>query len=168
VANGELINSFSDAKSLFEWVFSIYTYKNVLSQKEIICEVEIKLSANKDYVGLVPDKDIDALLVQNTDVKTEILKVYTWYEDKLVAPIKQGQHLGDVVVSYDGDTLGTAKLLANSDVERSNVLYGLSRIDEIVSTRWFKASVIIFIILFSFYVAVAVIRSNRKAKKRFI
>jgi len=165
---GELINSFSDAKSLFEWVFSIYSYRTVIREKQIICEVKIKLSADKDYVGLVPDKDIEALLVQNTDIETEISIVYTIYEDKLVAPITKGQHLGDLVVSYGDDTIGTAKLLANADVELSNVLYGLQRIEDIVSTRWFRASVIIFLILFSFYITVALIRTSRSNKRKFI
>lgn len=165
---GELINSFSDATSLFEWGFSIYSYRTVLTQKNIIHEVKIELAANKDYVGLVPDRDIEALLMQNTNIETEIVRVYTIYEDKLVAPIAKGDHLGDLVLSYGDDIIGTAKLLANTDVELSNVLYGLARVDAIVSTRWFKASVIIFLILFSFYITIALIRSSRRNRKTFI
>jgi len=165
---GELINSFSDAETLFEWVFSIYSYRTVLTQKNIIREVNISLAANTDYVGLVPDRDIETLLAQNIDIKTEISQVYTIYEDKLVAPIKKGQHLGDLVLNYGDETIGTAKLLANADVERSNVLYGLSRIEQIVSTRWFKASVIIFLILFSFYITITLIRTSSKNRKKFI
>ena len=165
---GELINSFSDARALLEWVFSIYSYRTVLTQKEIVHEVKIELAATKDYVGLVPDRDVEALLVQNTDIDSEILKIHTIYEDMLVAPIEKGQHLGDMVLIYGNETIGTVKLLANADVERSNVLYGLERIENIVATRWFRASVIIFLILFSFYVTVALIRSSSKNKKTFI
>lgn len=163
----EIINSFSDAKDLLDWAFSIYTYKTVLTEKDIICSVDIKLAANNDSINLMPDKKIESLLPRNADIEIGINKSYNIYEDKLTAPITKGQQLGELIVTYNGETLGTANLIASSSVERSNILYTLERIKEILSTRWFGASIIIFIILFIFYIVISYTRSRKKEKKRF-
>ena len=163
----EIPNSFADARSLFEWVFEIYSFKNIVSTANKICTVEIRLSANRDKVTLVPDKDIGLLLPQNVNMETEIVKQWTTYEEKLVAPIEVGDCLGEVTVLYNGEIVGRANLLSTASVEPSNVLFTLEQIKIITSRAWFKASVVIFIILFAFYVVISLIRNNRREPKRF-
>jgi D-alanyl-D-alanine carboxypeptidase (penicillin-binding protein 5/6) len=169
IAGGESerINCFSDARSLFEWAFSIYSLRTVVSTKDKIDTVEIKLSANRDEVTLIPDSDIPVLLPQNTDLDKEITKDIEIFYDMLVAPIEKGQVLGKLTVLYNGEIVGTTKLLSNSEVERSLVLYVLDQIKGIVSGLWFRASVIAFIIIFTFYIVVTLIVRNKKEQKRF-
>jgi len=166
-SDAERINCFSDAKSLFEWAFSIYSYKTVVSTKDKSCSVEIKLSANRDNITLVPDTDISLLLPQNVDMEKEITTECRIFEDDLVAPIDKGQQLGELIVYYNGEIKGTAKLLSNSDVEQSSILYVLDQIKGIVSGGWFKASVIIFIIIFAFYIVINLLRKSKTEQKRF-
>jgi len=161
------LNCFYDARSLFEWAFAMYSYKTVVSTKDKACSVEIRLSANRDNITLVPDADISVLLPQNVDIEREITTEIAIFEDDLVAPVEKGQQLGKLTVYYDGEVVGTARLLSNSDVEPSNILYVLDQIKLIVSGGWFKASVIIFIIIFAFYVIVNLIRKSRKEQRRF-
>jgi len=160
------INCFSDAKSLFEWVFSIYSYKTVISTKSKIESVEIKLSANRDNVTLVPDVDIPVLLPQNADIDKEITTNCEIFEDALIAPVEKGQHMGNLTVIYKDEVVGTAKLLSNADVERSLILYILEEIKEVVSGNWFKASVVIFFVIFAFYIAISLTRKNKKEYRR--
>lgn len=165
--DSERIHCFSDARSLFEWVFSIYSYKTIISTKDKVCSVNIKLAANSDNITLVPDTDIPLLLPQNVDMEKEITTDCIIFEDDLVAPIDKGQQLGEVSVLYNGEVMGTAKLLSNSDVERSNILYVLDQIKVAVSGGWFKASVVIFIIIFAFYVIIGLWRKSKSEQRRF-
>ena len=166
-SDDERLNCFSDAKALFDWTFSIYSYKTVVRKGDLIRSVKIELGANLDDITLVPDTEISVLLPQNADIEKEITTNCEIFEDSLVAPIEKSQHLGNLTVLYNGEVVGTAKLLSNSDVEKSNVLYVLEQIKGVVSGVWFKASVIIFIIIFVFYIAVNLLKKSRREPKRF-
>ncbi|MCL1857810.1 MAG: serine hydrolase [Oscillospiraceae bacterium] len=163
----ERLNCFSDAKSLLEWAFSIYSYKTVISAKDKSCSVEVKLSANRDNITLIPDEDRTALLPQNIDMEKEITTEREIYEEDLIAPIDKGQVLGKLTAFYNGEAVGTVNLISTADVERSNILYILDQIKGVVSGSWFRASVIIFIIIFAFYVVINLLRKNKKEQKRF-
>jgi len=167
IGDTERLNCFSDARSLFEWAFSIYSLKTVISLKDKIASVEIRLAENQNDITLVPDNEISVLLPQNVNLEKEITTECEIFEDLLVAPIEKGQQLGKLTVYYNGEIVGTAKLLSNADVEISNVLYILEQIKTVVSGIWFKASVIAFIIIFAFYIIISLIRQSRKEQKRF-
>lgn len=168
----EVVDSYSDAKSLFEWVFSLYAYQKVINARKLDREVAVDLSAQTDFVGLVPAEDLEFMLPVNVDLEKDIEKNFKIFEDKLVgdrlvAPITKGEELGELIVSYNGKVLGSVKLLANATVERSNILYVLDYIKGIVARKWFKAGVATFIIFFTLYIVYSVITANKKAKRRF-
>jgi len=165
--DSEKLNCFDDARKLLDWAFSIYSYKTVVSTKDKSVSVEIKLSANRDKITLVPDRDISILLPQNVNMETEITTECNIFEDQLIAPIEKNDHLGNLIVYYNGEEMGTAKLLSSADVDPSNILYVLDEIKNIVSSGWFRASVVIFIIIFAFYIIINLIRKGRKEQKRF-
>ena len=48
--------------------------------------------------------------------------------DELAAPIRQGDVVGTVTLTIQGEVIGTADLIAGSDVSRNQVLYTLSRV----------------------------------------
>ena len=165
--DSEKINCFPDAKFLFEWAFSIYSYKTVISTKDKTCSVEIRLSANRDEITLVPDVDIPLLLPQNIDMDKEITTDCIIFDDELVAPIEKGQVLGKLIVYYNGEEKGTANLLSSAEVEPSNILYVLDQIKVIISSSWFKASVVIFIIISAIYIVIGLLRKGKKEQRRF-
>lgn len=165
--NTDIINSFGDAKKLFEWAFTIYSYRPVIKQKEQISTVKIELAANKDEITLAAEEDIRLLLPQNVDIKKEIEQVIKIYEEDLFAPIEQGQVLGEISLIYKGENVGSTKLISMETVEPSNVLTALDRIKNIVTRPWFTASVIIFIVLFAGYIALNLIRRSRRERRRF-
>jgi len=161
------LNCFYDARALFEWAFAIYGYKTLVKTTQVVKTVEVRLAANRDEVTLCPDRDITVLLPQNVDVEKEIEKVVEIFEDKLVAPIEKGQQLGKITVFYNGEAVGSAYLLSLSEVEPSNVLQVLDHITSIVSGNWFKASIVIFVIVGALYVVVGLVRKGKKEQRRF-
>ena len=65
--------------------------------------------------------------------------------DELAAPIRQGDVVGTVTLTIQGEVIGTADLIAGSDVSRNQVLYTLSRVS-LFSSTYFK--VVIALTLF--------------------
>ena len=165
--NVDILNSFSDAQSLLEWAFMIYSYRTVVRQREQISTVRIELAANRDEITLIAEDDIRMLLPSNANIEEEIERVVTIHEDRLFAPIEQGQVLGELSIIYRGAVEGRTNLVATADVEPSNILTTLDQIKNIVSRPWFTASVIIFIVLFAAYIGVSLLRRSRRERKRF-
>ena len=161
------LNCFPDARSLFEWVFSMYSYRTAISEKDIIISAAVKLSSNRDVVTLIPDAEITILLHKNADIDEVIIKQIDIFEDMFVAPIEKGDILGRITVIYNGEAIGTANLRSTADFELSDVLYVLEWVTEMVSGVWFRASVIIFFVIFAFYISVTLLRRSRAAQRRF-
>jgi D-alanyl-D-alanine carboxypeptidase (penicillin-binding protein 5/6) len=163
----DIVNSFDDARQLLDWAFAIYSYRSILRRGQHTWTVGIELAANNDEITLVPDEDIRLLLPQNVNTDTEIDRIVTFHEDRLFAPINQGDVLGEITLMYRGEVVGRAQLLAASDVERSEVLHVLDQIRAIVSRPWFMASVIIFIVMCAVYIGITLLRRTRRERKRF-
>ena len=161
------MNCFSDARDLFEWIFSMYSYRTAVALKDIIESAAVKLSSNRDVVTLIPDREITILLPKNAVMEDVITKQIDIYEDMFVAPIDKGDILGKITVLYNGEPIGTANLLSNADFELSDVLYIMEWIKEIVAGVWFRASVIIFFAIFAVYVLITLTRKSKAAQRRF-
>jgi len=162
------VNSFLDAKALLDWAFSLFANKAVVKTTDLICEPKITMGADKDFVGLNPDADIEALLPVDVDIETEVERAYILFDDLLVAPIKKGDVLGEIYASYDGRVLGRANLVANADVERSNILFGLGRIREMLASRQLIATLCAFVVLTAVYTVYAIFRGGgRRRRERF-
>ena len=161
------LNCFSDARSLFEWVFSMYSYRTIVALKDLVESTEVKLSSKRDVVTLIPDAEITVLLHKNAETDEVITKQIDIFDEKFVAPIEKGDVLGKITVIYNGEIIGTANLLSNADFELSDVLYIMEWIKEIVSGVWFKSSVVIFVAIFAFYISITLMRKRKSAQRRF-
>ena len=66
--------------------------------------------------------------------------------EHLSAPIKQGDVVGTVTVTMQGETVGTVDLLAGSSVDRNELLYTMAKVKAFFSSTYFKVVVVLCII----------------------
>lgn len=107
--------SFIDSKALLEYGFEKYKYITLGNVTDIVASADVK-SAKID-VALSPALPVSALL--DKDVNKENIEVSVKVNDKITAPIKKGDVLGEVTYKYQGEVLGKTNLVAVNDVERS-------------------------------------------------
>jgi D-alanyl-D-alanine carboxypeptidase (penicillin-binding protein 5/6) len=81
--------------------------------------------------------------------------------DELAAPIRQGDVVGTVTLTIQGEVIGTADLIAGSDVSRNQVLYTLSRVSLFFSSTYFKVVVILTMLVIGAYLIFTVGRILR-------
>ena len=95
----EIINVYGETKALYEWIFSNYSYRDIISTDDLICEVEVRFSSGKDSVVLCPGESLTMLLpsdISLDDFETEVT-VYDAAEDgSIKAPIEKGEVLGEI------------------------------------------------------------------------
>lgn len=120
-------NRFKDTRSLYNYGYTNFSIKNIVNEKDIITNVEVK-NATKDTknLNLLVSEDIP-VLANNSDDLSKIEPQITLNSD-IKAPIEDGQVLGKVSYSVNGITYSTNLISANN-VEKSNFvlycLYGL-------------------------------------------
>lgn len=137
---------FTESKRLLEWGFSNFSRRTVIDGTDPLLTVPVTLSEEADQVVAEPKGSIEATLPNDWDVADFDFNSES-FQESIEAPVKKGQVLGKVTVSYQGKTYGTLDLVAVSDVERSEFLYRLDRIQKFFSQTWVRLVILLVIVL---------------------
>ena len=162
-----------DATALMNMVLSNFKYSGILSEKTIISEMPVELAVDTDYITLLPDSGLNALLPKDFNYETDISIEPRISYSAATAPIKEGDAYGEAVIKYKNDIiLGSVKLVSGRNVEKSNVLYLLDKTEKIFTSRWFKVFavtatllLILYFILSAYYISRH--RRYRPRRKRY-
>lgn len=161
--------SFTEARRLFRWGFSNYGYRTILSTIDLVAEVPVELGNGSNSVVLRPDKDITALLSDDTDISQVKLNLHIYSDDageKLTAPIAAGDLLGEAEVSLAGVNYGTVRLVANSAVELDTAKYLTSEVRSTLTNKYVKLAIIILVIILLAYILYIVLYNVLRARKK--
>ncbi len=136
---------FVETKRMFEWGFDNFQSTTVVAAADPVAQVPVVMSSEVDSVIVHADSDIVAVLPKTYDkdkLETSITIYYDEGEEgngqELIAPIQQDEVVGEMTVSYDGNELGTVKLLSLTAVERSEIMYGYDLFKSFFTQGWVK------------------------------
>ena len=148
-----------ETATIMDWVFDTYTIAPALDTTQPITEVRVAYSTQADTVMLYPADNMMTLLPRDggAALTEQVFNV----PDQLPAPIKQGDIVGTVTLTIEGETIGTADLIAGSDVSRNQLLYTISRVSLFFSSTYFKVVVILTMLVFGAYLIFTVGRILR-------
>ena len=117
--------AFVDAKALFEWSFANIRLRQVTEKGKAVAGVPVEMARNVDYLQLVPEEDVYALVPEGIDsgnVYVEPIDV----PESVTAPIEKGQPVATARVLYAGEEFAHVSLVAAEDIGRSASLYLIS------------------------------------------
>ena len=156
---------FIDTAELYRWVFTSFTYRQVLEGRETVDSIPIDYSWDYDTVNVRPSKDIFALVPVDADQSTFKVEV-EFTNDRLEAPVKKGTVVGVVNVYYAEEKVGAANAVVAESVEGSQLLRATSGITKFLKKykNIFAIIALILLILIIVFIAVT-IRLNSKKKK---
>lgn len=169
--NGKKIRiEFGDTKALYEWAFNEFEYKTVLNTDEILGEVPVSLAWDTDYVSVVPEKSLSAIVPKVADSSTVSYDI-TWYKENYKAPIKKGDVLGECRVVYAGETLGTVTLVSSQEIERSTLMYighVLGNFFSAIFSHWafYLILGIILVLVIVFVISLFILNSPKHKRKK--
>lgn len=158
----------TETGTLMDWVFSAYTVAPALDVTQPITEIKVVYSTDTDTVMLYPADDMMTLMPKNS---AEALTQASFnVPDRLTAPVKQGDVVGTVTLTMGEEVIGTADLIAGSDVSRNQVLYTIARVQEFFQSTYFKVVVMLTMIVAALYAFLFVLAAlgvlGGKKKKR--
>lgn len=150
-------HAYRDIVSIFKFCTENFSYQTVASTADVMCELPVSNAVDIDHFALFPDQDVCMLLPNELDYTSDITLEKRLYVDSAEAPVNRKDVFGEVVVKYkDTAAVGRAKLVSDVTVDKSNVLYFFSRIEKLVTGKWFISFAVIACILLCSYFGLSV------------
>lgn len=153
---------FTETKKLLEWGFSNFSRRTIIDATDPLLTVNVRLSEEAEQVVAEPSGSIDATLPNDVVPEDFTIVPTSLYPDGIDAPVKKGQVLGKVTISYGGKEYGTLDLVAVAPLERSEFLYRLDQVQRFFSQFWVKLVLLLVLLV----VLVLVIRFLVFGKRR--
>lgn len=121
---------FSNAQKLLDYGFSNYSVTSFGKKGDVIKSVEIKKGTTSS-INAILENDAEVLMSNgsNKDVTQEIK-----LDDTFNAPILEGQKLGEVEFSINGNVVSTVNLVANKSSDKLS----FGSIIKFVMNKWFN------------------------------
>ncbi len=155
---------FEDSIAMFKWAYSNYGIQTLLKESTSVCEIDVELCAKSDYVVLVPEADVEAVVADDVDIESFERVITT--EEVAYAPIAVGDVLGSVTLKKDGVEYGTVNLVASTALERSNILYYLHLIRQFFSNTIVRIVTAVIILLIIVYIIYMIWQNNNRRRRR--
>ena len=172
------LRNLTEARRIFEWGFSQFSWRTILSTTAPVARAPITHGAGADYVNLNAETEIRELLdndIPDKDIEKNV-KIYSVENgEDLYAPITAGEVLGEVTITLYGEDLGTVLLLANTNVDLHRFQYIKIKVSEVLSGTVARVVIWTLVLLVLAYAALVVrynilrmkrIRMNNEVKQR--
>lgn len=145
-----------DARTLFRWAFTNLEKKTVATQGDIISSVKLEYAYQKDELLLAASENVSVMLPNSVDASSIVKTVKK--PESVQAPIRKGEEIGTVTLSYADETIATIPLIATESVARSDLIAGWEQGRSLLASPWFiaimaaiGALIVVYLILVVFY-----------------
>lgn len=156
--------SFAESKTLYEWGFSNFDTRTLIEKGTTTEEIPIRLSTDADHIVPQVGQTLQAIVPKDIDLDKLVMTKHL--PKDLCAPIKAGEVIGTMDVSYNGIKYGTVDLVAMQNVSLSKVLYYADKLNNFFRSTLFKLIVAVLALLLIVYILYIVILGRRRRKRR--
>lgn len=160
-----LMENFTECARLFDYGFDNYSYLPIMSPLYPVDQVKINNSAGAEAVAVAPEDEIKVLLPNDYDPDKMVTDIQL-NSESVDAPVREGDVLGSVTVSYAGEILGQTKLLAITDVARSEFSSAAAGTEAYIQKNWWKWVVIAIFAAIGVILVLIVLYQLRKRRYR--
>lgn len=162
-------NAYADVHKLYPWATTAFGYAQLLSEGELLAQIPVTLSAEIDYMSVVPARSVEVLLPKGTDITAAERRIELTVSE-LEAPVQQGTVVGTVTVILDGREIDKVDLVTRFSAEKSELLSVFSGVKDFLFGDTMKTIIkviIVLVVLFVVYeLAFFIYRLVKKAGKK--
>lgn len=154
------MGSVTETQKAFEWVFTNYSYRDLLTKGTVLKEIPVKMGDGAENVPVRPTSTIRVLMDNSVTESDVLYNVRIYAEERgeeLMAPVTVGDVLGEVNVSCGGVNYGTVTLEAASSVSMQHSVFIKERMQVMMEQLWLKRLVRIAIWIVALYVLYLII-----------
>ena len=120
---------FKNASSLLDFGFANFEYKKMISKNDVVKNIKVEKGVVSD-VKAIAEQDLGTLITKGNDFNIE---QNIEMPDVVQAPIKNGDVVGKLTYTLNGESVGECNLIAAEDDEKINFF----NMEQFVLDRWF-------------------------------
>lgn len=151
-----------DSKALYEWAFENMELQEVVAEQTPVCEVNINYAMDKDTLLLVPEYAYSTMLPK--EMSKNDITINSDVPENIDTPITKGTLVGTATIYYKDQELTKVNLVASETIERSQLVYAMTVIKNVVTSPIFIIAALFVLALFIAYL-VFVARLNKDKEK---
>lgn len=157
--------AFVDTEAIYTDVFENLRRKTLIDKGTRVHEIKLNLSLEQDHIKLMTGERFTDLVKKTTEVSdvTRIPEIPESWD----APVKKGDHIGELRLILAGEEVGSVPLLAAESVDASAILVIWSKIRGVMSSFWFKFLLILVLLLVVLYVILMILRNRNRRRKNY-
>ncbi len=153
VPSGEIIPAYRYTNRLLSWADRNYGYRRVLTAGEVFDTHKVTMTGTgKSEADLIIPEDVSVYLPKSADLASELTYTYTLDGDELTAPLTEGERVGTLTITYNGQAVGLTPLIVNKSFARNGFLDFLVSFRAYLTSRPFIATAVIFVVLMIFFI----------------
>ncbi len=156
----------NEGRSLLTWGESRFRYVKAITSATPITDIPVKLASGSDRVALMPQRDLEIFVSDDVDAKKDVSYHYVLNVKSLTAPVKAGQVVGTLYVTYKGEKIGEVPLVTRNNIERDGWLTLGTRIKELASTPFFIVLMLLIAFAVVFYIITTAVTRQKKENER--
>lgn len=165
VADGERRNTaFLMCRYMLKWAFSNVEMKVLADSSYNLGEVAVKYGRGSDYVAVVPNDDITAIVHSDINIDDLTVEYGDGFPERVDAPVKKGDVIGKAKLVYSGVKIADVTLVAQSDVKKNYLWAMFNWLEKLMSSKLFVCTVVIVITVVA--VMLLATKKQRRRKKR--
>lgn len=161
VAAGEYQN-FMDSATLYDWAFGHFSSRTIFLAGEPLKRVKVDKAKDDATVALCPNESLTLFIADDVGEEDIVVDIQP-FEDRLVAPIEQGDVIGVCEVYVGGGKMATVSMVADASVELSNGLQFKENLRNFFTSKGLKIAVLSILLL---ALAFVVFRMYMKYQRR--
>ena len=108
---------FEEAQKLLDYGFANFSFKEFGKKGEEVGTLQVNKGV-REQISAILEEDAGTLVEKN---KEKNITQNLTLEEKIDAPVKKGQKLGEITFTLEGKTLSTINIIAHEDVEKINL-----------------------------------------------
>ncbi|MBQ3134578.1 MAG: D-alanyl-D-alanine carboxypeptidase [Oscillospiraceae bacterium] len=159
---------FTESRELFRWGFDNFSRRQIVDTATPVAQVDVTLSTT-DHVLVRPAAQLERTLPNDMDLSKVVQTVQLDCES-IPAPVEEGQVLGKLLLTYEGEELGAVDLISVSAAERSGLLYRLHQVKTFFAhpiVRILTAIAVIAVVVLILRGILTPSRSSRYGSRRY-
>ncbi len=160
---GDAATHYGQLKAVLEWVRTGYQRITVLSAGMACGSTKVILCRNTDTVMLVSGEAFT--YVVPTDYDESLIALSVDAPDQVEAPVREGDALGTITVTYDDTVIGTVPALAGQTAERDAGMTIRYRLGQFFSHPIVIILLVLAVIALAIYIAYAFVYNKRKRRR---
>lgn len=153
-----------DHKALYQWAFYHLIPTDFINVSSEITDIKVEFAEEGDSVNLKPAEGFKREWPDNIDVSD--VKQTIELKENVVAPVHEGDVLGTLTLTYNGEKLTSVDLVATSSVDRSVSDEKIRVAKSFFSSKEFRLCVVGIIVMFVAYTSIFIYRLQHKYVKK--